>query len=39
MIFFFASKSNFLLKVIAQLGRKIIFSKNQHGDNVTLFIP
>ena len=38
MIFFFASKSNFLLKIRAQLRRKIIFLKNQHGDNVTLFI-
>ena len=38
MIIFFASKSTFLLKIIAQLRQKIIFLKNQHGDNVTLFI-
>ena len=38
MIIFFASKRTFLLKIIAQLRRKIIFLKNQHGDNMTLFI-
>ena len=31
-------KAPFYSMIIAQLRRKILFLKNQHGDNVTLFI-